>query len=77
VKEDTELYLVNRQLSYVDLCLFHLVDGVAFQCPEAFRDLDCPLLKRFHQQIGSRPRIQAYLKEHRQRLPFTGTGPTF
>jgi hypothetical protein len=32
---------------------------------------------RILRQVANRPRIRAFLQEHRKRLPFTGTGPTF
>ncbi len=67
---------VVQELSYVDLCVFHVLDGIAFQCPEEWAAAQVPLLKAFHERIASLPAIARYLKSDR-RFPFSGTGPIF
>eukprot|EP01087_Luapelamoeba_hula_P013792 TRINITY_DN3969_c0_g1_i1.p1 TRINITY_DN3969_c0_g1~~TRINITY_DN3969_c0_g1_i1.p1 ORF type:complete len:277 (-),score=50.33 TRINITY_DN3969_c0_g1_i1:44-874(-) len=77
-KAEQELYFLGNSLTYVDLCVFHVLDGNEFQCKDAIDPLrsEIPLLLRFHQQIKSRTNIAAYLESSR-RCPFTGTGPIF
>eukprot|EP00743_Colponemidia_sp_Colp-15_P006504 GILK01007003.1.p1 GENE.GILK01007003.1~~GILK01007003.1.p1 ORF type:complete len:254 (+),score=19.80 GILK01007003.1:37-762(+) len=69
-------YLVGDCLTYVDLCLFHVLDGIQFQCPEEYNALPAPELRAFKERIGRRPRISAYLASDR-RTSFSGTGPIF
>ncbi|KAK9767033.1 hypothetical protein K7432_003468 [Basidiobolus ranarum] len=69
-------YLVGESLSYVDLCIFHILDGIAFQCPAAYAAIHAPKLKALKKRIENRPKIKEYLSSS-QRTKFTGTGPIF
>ncbi|ORY01870.1 sigma-class glutathione S-transferase [Basidiobolus meristosporus CBS 931.73] len=69
-------FLVGESISYVDLCMFHILDGIEFQCPEAYAFIDVPKLKNLKTRIQNRPKIKQYL-ESAQRSRFTGTGPIF
>jgi glutathione S-transferase len=71
-----DYYFIGDELSFVDLCIFHMLDGIEFQCPEEYERFDMPLLKAFKRQIGARPRIAQYMASD-ARTKFTGTGPTF
>ncbi|KAL6060658.1 Glutathione S-transferase [Balamuthia mandrillaris] len=75
-EEEEELSFVGKGLSYVDLCAFHVLCGIEFQCGETYAKLEAPLLKRFKEQIGARERIRRYMQSP-QRTSFTGTGPLF
>lgn len=68
-------HLVGATLSYVDLSLFQLVEGLAYAFPRAFADVapDVPLLQALRQQIAALPRITAYLASPR-RLAFNQHG---
>lgn len=73
---DGRAFFIGQELSYVDLCVFHVLDGIAFQCPEEWAAAQVPLLKVFHERIANLPAIARYLKSDR-RFPFSGTGPIF
>jgi glutathione S-transferase len=62
-------------LTYVDLSLFQLVEGLRYAFPRAMRGYaaDYPGLARCHDAVRRRPRIAAYLKSER-RIAFNETG---
>ncbi|WOS65112.1 glutathione S-transferase [Sinorhizobium fredii] len=62
---------VGRQLSYVDLSLFQLVEGLRYAFPHAMRanEENAPALIALHDAVAARPRILSYLSSDR-RLPF-------
>lgn len=68
-------HLVGGSVSYADLSLFQLVEGLQFAFPRAaareFATL--PRVTALHKAVSQRPRLQAYLASER-RVPFTETG---
>lgn len=73
--EDGGAHLVGGRLTYADLSLFQVVDGLIYAFPVAMRRaLDrAPLVEALHQAVAERPRIAAYLASDR-REPFNETG---
>jgi len=67
---------LGTEVTYVDVCIFHALDGIASQCPEEWAHAYAPLLKAFHARMAALPRIAAYLHSP-QRTPYTHNGPTF
>jgi glutathione S-transferase len=68
-------YVTGRRLTYVDLSLFQIVDGLRYAFPKhmkAFED-DIPGLVDLHDRIAARPNIKAYLASER-RIPFNEQG---
>jgi len=68
-------YLVGRRLTYADLSVFQVIEGLRYAFPNAMTSLEaqCPALVRLHDRVCSRPRIAAYLASPR-RLPFNEQG---
>ncbi|KAH8114107.1 glutathione S-transferase P subunit [Phellopilus nigrolimitatus] len=71
-KEGGGEWLVGPRLTYADLMLFHLVDGLLFAFPRATRALAPahPRVFALHERVKARPRIAAYLASDR-RQPFS------
>ncbi len=70
-----KLHLVGARLSYADLSLFQLVEGLHYAFPVAMRPaLDkAPRVARLHGEIGSHLRLVAYLGSER-RIAFNQDG---
>ncbi|KMO16504.1 glutathione S-transferase [Methylobacterium platani] len=68
-------HLVGDRLSYADLSLFQLVEGLAYAFPRATERAlaDTPKLVALHRLVAARPRIGAYLASDR-RVPFSEDG---
>lgn len=68
-------YIVGRQLSYVDLSLFQIVEGLRYAFPKRMKRFErkVPLLIALHDRVAQRPRIKAYLSSKR-RIPFSQWG---
>jgi glutathione S-transferase len=68
-------YLVGRRLSYADLSMFQVMEGLRYAFPNAMGALErrCPALVRLHERVRERPRIAAYLASPR-RLAFNEDG---
>ncbi|RJG07395.1 glutathione S-transferase [Noviherbaspirillum cavernae] len=68
-------YLAGGRLSYADLSLFQMVEGLRYAFPRAMARLESghPRLIALHDRIAARPRIAAYLSSSR-RLPFSEEG---
>ena len=65
-------HLVGRRLSYVDLSMFQVLEGLSYAFPRTMRGL-APRLKQLNalrERIRERPRVAAYLASPR-RLPFS------
>ena len=71
----TPKYLVGRRLTYVDLSLFQVIEGLRYAYSHAMSRLEraCPGLVRLHDRVRERPRIAAYLASER-RLPYNEEG---
>jgi glutathione S-transferase len=68
-------YLVGRRLSYVDLSLFQIVEGLRYAFPKRMKRFErkIPGLVGLHDRVAKRPRIAAYLASKR-RIPFSQWG---
>jgi glutathione S-transferase len=68
-------HLVGNSVSYADLSLFQLVEGLRFAFPlAAERELArMPRVTALHRAVADRPRLKAYLASER-RVPFKETG---
>jgi glutathione S-transferase len=68
-------HLVGAKLSYPDLSLFQLVEGLHYAFPRAAATLakKHPLVMALRDRVRERPRIKAYLASER-RLPFNEHG---
>jgi glutathione S-transferase len=64
-------YLFGRAVSYVDLSLFQMVDGLRYAFPRAMATLETKhrRLVALHDRVAGRPAIATYLSSAR-RLPF-------
>ena len=56
-------YSVGRSLSYVDLSLFQIVEGLRYAFPKRMKRFEkkIPGLVALHDRVAKRPRIEAYL----------------
>ena len=70
-----EKHLVGARLTYADLSLFQLIEGLRYAFPEAMRRTErkYPRLGALHDMVAARPRIAAYLASDR-RIPFNEDG---
>jgi glutathione S-transferase len=68
-------HMVGRSLSYVDLSMFQLIEGLRFAFPRTMQRLEAGYagLVALHDRIAARPNIAAYLKSDR-RMPFNDRG---
>jgi glutathione S-transferase len=68
-------HMVGRRLSYVDLSLFQIVEGLRYAFPKRVKRFErkVPLLIALHDRIAQRARIKAYLSSTR-RIPFSQSG---
>jgi len=68
-------YSVGRRLSYVDLSLFQIVEGLRYAFPKRMKRFEkkIPGLVALHDRAAKRPRIKAYLASAR-RIPFSQWG---
>ena len=68
-------HLVGGRLTYADLSLFQIVEGLRYALPKATkRELGkCPRVAALHDRVAGRPRIAAYVKSPR-RLAFNEHG---
>lgn len=68
-------YLAGRRLSYADLSLFQVVEGLRFAFPKAMRRAEpkVPHVIALHGRVAARPRIAAYVRSG-ERIPFNQYG---
>jgi glutathione S-transferase len=68
-------YLLGRKLTYADLSLFQIVEGLRYAFPKATarRQKGLPRVIALHDAVARRPRIAAYLKSER-RIAFNEQG---
>ncbi|HYD63238.1 MAG TPA: glutathione S-transferase family protein [Noviherbaspirillum sp.] len=64
-------WLADGALSYVDLSMFQVIEGLRYAFPRTMKRLEpgSPLLIALHDRVAERKRIKAYLKSKR-RIPF-------
>lgn len=69
------LWLMGRRLSYADLSLFQVVEGLRYAFPKAMRRLESkiPRVSAVHDAVARRPRVAAYLASPR-RISFNEHG---
>jgi glutathione S-transferase len=68
-------YVTGRKLSYVDLSLFQIVEGLRYAFPRRMKAFErkVPGLVGLHDRVAARPNIKAYLESHR-RIAFNEDG---
>jgi glutathione S-transferase len=68
-------YLAGRKLTYADLSLFQVVEGLRYAFPRRMRRFEkrVPRVVALHERVRKRPRIAAYLASAR-RIPFSQWG---
>jgi glutathione S-transferase len=68
-------YLLGRGLTYADLSLFQIAEGLRYAFPRAMRRLEkkAPRVMALHVRVADRPRIAAYLASPR-RIAFNQSG---
>jgi glutathione S-transferase len=68
-------YLIGGRLSYVDLSLFQIVEGLRYAFPKRMKRFErkIPSLVALHDRVAKRPRIKAYLASNR-RIAFNQWG---
>jgi len=68
-------FILGKKLSYVDLSLFQMIEGLRYAFPRTMARLEPqhPRLIALHDRVIARPRIAAYLSSPR-RLPFNQQG---
>jgi len=74
-KPGATLHLVGARLSYADLSLFQLVDGLRYAFPVALRKAShkAPLVLQLHREIAQHRRLSGYLRSER-RIAFNQHG---
>ena len=68
-------YVTGRRLTYVDLSLFQIVDGLRYAFPKRMSAFEgeIPGLVGLRDRVAARPNIKAYLASER-RIPFNDSG---
>src|SRR5438093_8177499 len=68
-------YVLGRRVSYVDLSLFQIVEGLRYAFPNRMQRFErkVPRVVALHDRVRQRPRIAAYLASER-RIPFSQWG---
>jgi glutathione S-transferase len=68
-------YLLGRRLTYADLSLFQIVEGLRYAFPKEAARLEkkIPRVVDLHDAVAGRPRIKAYLASER-RIAFNAQG---
>jgi len=75
LKDGGGAYVTGRRVSYVDLSLFQIIEGLRYAFPKrmtAFED-EVPGLLELRDRVAARPNIKAYLASER-RIPFNESG---
>ena len=68
-------YVTGRRLTYVDLSLFQIIDGLRYAFPKRMKAFERKIAKLvdLHDRVAARPNIKAYLASER-RIPFNESG---
>lgn len=68
-------FLLGARLSYPDLSMFQVIEGLRYAFPNAMRriDPDYPALRKLHARVAGRANIARYLASPR-RIPFNEEG---
>ncbi|CAF0805768.1 unnamed protein product [Didymodactylos carnosus] len=75
LKKNGNQFFVGQSLSYVDVCMFHWLDGIEYQLPEVYQQANIPTLREFKKRIAQRPNIAKRLETRTEK--YDGTGPIF
>ncbi|MGH7767011.1 MAG: glutathione S-transferase C-terminal domain-containing protein, partial [Candidatus Binatia bacterium] len=75
LKRNGGKYFVGRTVSYVDLSMFQMIEGLRYAFPRAMakQERKHPRLVKLHDRVATRPRFAAYLSSER-RIPFNQQG---
>src|SRR5262249_50676728 len=75
LKDNGGSYVSGRRISYVDLSLFQIVEGLRYAFPKRMKDFEeeIPGLVGLCDRVAARPKIKAYLESER-RIPFNDQG---
>ena len=75
VKANGGAFVTGRRLTYVDLSLFQIVEGLRYAFPKRMQAFEkqVPRLIALHDRVAERPNIKAYLASER-RIPFNEDG---
>ena len=75
VLEHNGRYLVGRKLTYADLSMFQVIEGLRYAFPKTMKKAEkkYPKLAALNLRVKERPRIAAYLTSDR-RIPFNEDG---
>jgi glutathione S-transferase len=75
ILKDNGNYITGRRITYVDLSLFQIVDGLRYAFPKRMKAFErkIPGLVDLHDRVAARPNIKAYLASDR-RIPFNEDG---
>jgi glutathione S-transferase len=68
-------WLAGRKLTYIDLSLFQIVEGLRYAFPDRMKAFErrVPRLIDLHDRVAQRPNIKTYLSSDR-RIPFNEDG---
>jgi glutathione S-transferase len=68
-------FTTGRRVTYVDLSLFQIVEGLRYAFPKRMQkfEREIPKLAALHDRVAARPNIEAYLESDR-RIPFNEDG---
>ena len=75
LKDNGGSYVTGRRITYVDLSLFQIVEGLRYAFPRRMKafEKDIPGLVALRDRVAARPKIKAYLESER-RIPFNEEG---
>ena len=75
LKSNGGAYVTGRRLTYVDLSLFQIVEGLRYAFPKRMKSFEpeIPGLIGLHGRVAAKPNIMAYLSSDR-RIPFNEDG---
>jgi glutathione S-transferase len=75
LKDNGGGYVTGRRLTYVDLSMFQLVEGLRYAFPKRMTTFErkIPALVDLHDRVAARPNIRAYLASDR-RIAFNEDG---
>jgi len=75
VQHNGGFYLTGRRLTYVDLSLFQIVEGLRYAFPKRMKAFErgIPGLIDLHERVANRPNIKTYLSSDR-RIAFNADG---
>ena len=75
LKKSSGPYLTGRKLTYVDLSIFQLIEGLRYAFPQASKRIEkkVPGVVGIRDRVAERPRLKKYLASKR-RIPFNQMG---